>query len=78
MNDVGERVKMIVAEHLNVEPGRVTEAANFLDDLGADSLDTIELAMAFEDEFGCHIPDEAAVTILTVGDAIKFLETHAK
>jgi acyl carrier protein len=74
MSDVGERVKMIVAEHLNVEPGRVTEAANFLDDLGADSLDTIELATMFEDEFGC----DAAITIVTVGDAIKFLETHAK
>ncbi len=78
MSDVGERVKVIIAEHLNVEPGRVTETANFLDDLGADSLDTIELATMFEDEFGYHIPDEAAVTIVTVGDAIKFLETHAK
>ena len=78
MSDVGERVKMIVAAHLNVEPGRVTEAANFLDDLGADSLDTIELATMFEDEFGYYIPDDAAITIVTVGDAIRFLETHAK
>ena len=56
----------------------VTESASFIDDLGADSLDTVELVMAFEEEFGCEIPDDAAETILTVGDAVKFLEKNAK
>jgi len=65
-------------EHLGVEPDKVTENASFIDDLGADSLDTVELVMAFEEEFGCEIPDDAAETILTVGDAIKFLEKNAK
>ena len=72
MSDIGERVKKIVVEHLGVEPDKVTENASFIDDLGADSLDTVELVMAFEEEFGCEIPDDAAETILTVGDAIKF------
>ena len=74
MSDVAERVKKIVVEHLGVEPGQVVEKANFIDDLGADSLDTVELVMAFEEEFGVEIPDDAAETILTVGDAVKFLE----
>jgi acyl carrier protein len=78
MSDIGERVKKIVVEHLGVEPDKVTEGASFIDDLGADSLDTVELVMAFEEEFGCEIPDDAAETILTVGDAIKFLEKNAK
>jgi acyl carrier protein len=78
MSDVGERVKKIVVEHLGVEADKVTENASFIDDLGADSLDTVELVMAFEEEFGCEIPDDAAETILTVGDAIKFLEKNAK
>ena len=78
MSDIGERVKKIVVEHLGVEPDKVTENASFIDDLGADSLDTVELVMAFEEEFGCEIPDDAAETILTVGDAIKFLEKNAK
>jgi acyl carrier protein len=56
----------------------VTDNASFIDDLGADSLDTVELVMAFEEEFGCEIPDDAAETILTVGDAVKFLEQHAR
>ena len=77
MSDIGERVKKIVVEHLGVEPDKVTENASFIDDLGADSLDTVELVMAFEEEFGCEIPDDAE-TILTVGDAIKFLEKNAK
>src|SRR6266480_3655742 len=68
MSDIGERVKKIVVEHLGVEPEKVTENASFIDDLGADSLDTVELVMAFEEEFGCEIPDDAAETILTVGD----------
>jgi acyl carrier protein len=78
MSDIAERVKKIVVEHLGVEPDKVTEAASFIDDLGADSLDTVELVMAFEEEFGCEIPDDAAETILTVGDAVKFLEKNAK
>jgi acyl carrier protein len=78
MSDISERVKKIVVEHLGVEPDKVTEQASFIDDLGADSLDTVELVMAFEEEFGCEIPDDAAETILTVGDAVKFLEKNAK
>jgi acyl carrier protein len=78
MSDIGDRVKKIVVEHLGVEADKVTEAASFIDDLGADSLDTVELVMAFEEEFGCEIPDDAAETILTVGDAVKFLEKNAK
>jgi len=78
MSDIGERVKTIVIEHLDLNPDKVVEGANFIDDLGADSLDTVELAMAFEDEFGCEIPDDAVETILTVGDAVKFFEKNAK
>ena len=70
MTDTADRVKKIVAEHLGVEETKVTDNANFIDDLGADSLDTVELVMAFEEEFGCEIPDEAAEKILTVKDAI--------
>jgi acyl carrier protein len=65
MSEIGERVKKIVVEHLGVEPDKVVDAASFIDDLGADSLDTVELVMAFEEEFGCEIPDDAAETILT-------------
>ena len=78
MSDIGERVKKIVVEHLGVEPDKVTENASFIDDLGADSLDTIELAMSFEDEFGCEIPEEVADSMFTAGDVIKFLETTAR
>jgi acyl carrier protein len=77
MSDIPERVKKIVVEHLGVDPEKVTDKASFIDDLGADSLDTVELVMAFEEEFGCEIPDDAAETILTVGDAVKFLEKNA-
>ncbi|RVU18823.1 acyl carrier protein [Methylobacterium oryzihabitans] len=77
MSDIAERVKKIVVEHLGVEPEKVTEGANFIDDLGADSLDTVELVMAFEEEFNVEIPDDAAETIQTVGDAIKFLEKNS-
>ena len=76
MSDTAERVKKIVVEHLNVEADKVVEAASFIEDLGADSLDTVELVMAFEEEFGVEIPDDAAETILTVGDAIGFLEKN--
>ena len=74
MSDVADRVKKIVVEHLNVEAEKVTENASFIDDLGADSLDTVELVMAFEEEFGVEIPDDAAESIVTVGDAVKFIE----
>ncbi|HZP20540.1 MAG TPA: acyl carrier protein [Bauldia sp.] len=77
MADIAERVKKIVIEHLGVDADKVVEGASFIDDLGADSLDTVELVMAFEEEFGVEIPDDAAETILTVGDAINFLEKNA-
>ena len=71
---VETRVRKIVVEHLGVDEAKVTKEASFIDDLGADSLDTVELVMAFEEEFGVEIPDDAAETILTVGDAVRFLE----
>ncbi len=77
MSDTADRVKKIVVEHLGVEDAKVTDGANFIDDLGADSLDTVELVMAFEEEFGCEIPDDAAEKILTVKDAISFIEENA-
>jgi acyl carrier protein len=76
-NDIAERVKKIVVEHLGVDDGKVTEAASFIDDLGADSLDTVELVMAFEEEFGCEVPDDAAEKIVTVKDAIDFIQAHS-
>jgi len=76
MSDVADRVKKIVLEHLGVEESKVVESASFIDDLGADSLDTVELVMAFEEEFGCEIPDEDAEKILTIKDAIDFINTH--
>ena len=75
--DVGDKVKKMVADHLGVDETKVTEEANFIDDLGADSLDTVELVMAFEEEFGSEISDSEAEKILTVGDAIKFIETKS-
>ena len=77
MSEIADKVKKIVVEHLGVEADKVVDGANFIEDLGADSLDTVELVMAFEEEFGVEIPDDAAETILTVGDAIKFLEKNA-
>jgi len=74
MSDTAARVKKIVVEHLGVEEAKVTDAASFIDDLGADSLDTVELVMAFEEEFGIEIPDDAAETIQTFGDAVKFID----
>ncbi|MCH7711809.1 MAG: acyl carrier protein [Proteobacteria bacterium] len=76
MNDAAERVKKIVVEHLGVDDAKVTDNASFIDDLGADSLDTVELVMAFEEEFGLEIPDEAAENILTVKDAVSYIEEH--
>ena len=75
--DVGPTVKKIVADHLGVDEQKVTDEASFIDDLGADSLDTVELVMAFEEEFGSEISDSEAEKILTVGDAIKFIESHS-
>ena len=76
MSDVSERVKKIVVEHLGVEEAKVTENASFIDDLCADSLDTVELVMAFEEEFSCEIPDDAAEKIQTVKDAITFIDAN--
>jgi acyl carrier protein len=78
MSDVAERVKKIVVEHLGVEADKVSEDASFIDDLGADSLDTVELVMAFEEEFGVEIPDDAAEKILTVRNAIEFIVENQK
>jgi len=77
MNDVTERVKKIIVEHLGVEESKVVENASFIDDLGADSLDTVELVMAFEEEFGIEIPDEAAEKISSVKDAVDYIKNAA-
>ena len=76
MSDTAERVKKIVVEHLGVEADKVSEASSFIDDLGADSLDIVELVMAFEEEFNVEIPDDAAEKIATVKDAIDFLRAQ--
>ena len=76
--DISNKVKKMVADHLGVDESKVTEEANFIDDLGADSLDTVELVMSFEEEFGSEISDSEAEKILTVGDAIKFIESKSK
>jgi len=76
MSDIAERVRKLVAEHLGVDEAKVVPEAKFVDDLGADSLDTVELVMAFEEEFGIEIPDDAAEKIETVGDAIRYIEEH--
>ncbi|NQV81928.1 MAG: acyl carrier protein [Alphaproteobacteria bacterium] len=77
MSDIADRVKKIIVEHLGVDEEKVTDSASFIDDLGADSLDTVELVMAFEEEFGCEIPDDAAEKIVTVKDAVAFLQSTA-
>ena len=76
MSDTADRVAKIVVEHLGVEADKVTQDASFIDDLGADSLDIVELVMAFEEEFGVEIPDDAAEKITTVGDATSYIEEH--
>ena len=76
MSDTLGKVQEIVVEHLGVENDKVTEAASFIDYLGADSLDTVELVMAFEEEFGIEIPDDAAESIQTVGDAVNFINSN--
>lgn len=73
MSDIAESVKKIVIEHLGVDAAKVTDNASFIDDLGADSLDTVELVMAFEEEFSVEIPDDAAEKIVTVKDAVDFI-----
>ena len=75
MSDIAERLKKIVVEHLGADPDKVTENASFIDDLGADSLDNVELVMAFEEEFGVEIPDDAAEKIATVKDAIDYIDS---
>ena len=75
--DIPGKVKKIVSEHLGVDETKVSEESNFIDDLGADSLDTVELVMAFEEEFGSEISDSEAEKIITVGDAIKFIESKS-
>ena len=77
MSEVKEKVKKIVADHLGIDQEKVTDESSFIDDLGADSLDTVELVMAFEEEFGSEISDSEAEKILTVGDAIKFIESKS-
>ena len=77
MSDIEERVKKIVVEHLGVDESKITSDSKFIDDLGADSLDTVELVMAFEEEFGCEIPDDAAEKIVSFKDAVSFLSANS-
>ena len=78
MSDASQRVKDIIIEQLGVNPDEVTEEASFIDDLGADSLDTVELVMALEEAFEIEVPDEDAEKLTTVGAAIKYIEENAK
>ena len=75
--EISAKVKKIVADHLGIDEVKVTEESSFIDDLGADSLDTVELVMAFEEEFGCEIPDDAAEKIVTLKDAVTFLTANS-
>ena len=77
MSDVGQKVRSIIAEQLGVKVEEVTDPASFVDDLGADSLDTVELVMALEEEFGIEIPDEEAEKMTNVGEAIRYVEQKA-
>lgn len=77
MSTVFDRVKKIVVDNLGVEESKVTESSNFIEDLGADSLDQVELVMAFEEEFGIEIPDEAAEKITTVGKAVDYITQNS-
>ena len=76
-DDISSKVRKIVADHLGIDEAKVLEESSFIDDLGADSLDTVELVMAFEEEFSVEIPDDAAEKITTVKDAIKFIEDQS-
>lgn len=78
MSDIEIRVKKIVAEHLDVEEDAIASNASFIDDLGADSLDQVELVMAFEEEFGIEIPDEIAEKIVRVEDAVRYIEEQSQ
>jgi acyl carrier protein len=78
MSSIEQQVKAIVAEQLGVKEEEVTNDASFVDDLGADSLDTVELVMAFEEEFGIEIPDEDAEKITRVREAVEYIESHSK
>ena len=78
MSEIADKVKKIVVEHLGVEESKVTPEASFIDDLGADSLDTVELVMALEEEFECEIPDEEAEKITTVQQAVDYIKAHVK
>ena len=75
--DVSSKVKKIVADHLGIDEAKVNDDSSFIDDLGADSLDTVELVMAFEEEFGCEIPDDAAEKIVTLKDAVTYLSANS-
>ena len=75
-DDISSKVKKIVADHLGIDEAKVNEESSFIDDLGADSLDTVELVMAFEEEFSCEIPDDIAEKIVTVKDAISYIEEN--
>ena len=77
MSDIEDRVKKIVVEHLGVEESKIQSDSKCIDDLGADSLDTVELVMAFEEEFGCEIPDDAAEKIVTLKDAVSYLSANS-
>ena len=77
MSEIQDDVKKIVVDHLGIDESKVVPEAKFIDDLGADSLDTVELVMAFEEEFGSEISDTEAEKILTVGDAVKFIESKS-
>jgi len=78
MTEVLNKVSKIIVDHLGVEASKITETANFIDDLGADSLDQVELVMAFEEEFGVEIPDDAAEKITTVGKAVEYISQNVK
>ena len=78
MSDVAERVKKIVVEHLGVDADKVKAEASFIDDLGADSLDTVELVMAFEEEFSIDVPDDEAEKLQSVGDVMRYIEENAE
>jgi acyl carrier protein len=75
MSDIESKVRNIVAEHLDIDESKISANASFIDDLGADSLDQVELVMAFEEEFGCEIPDEDAEKIVTLEDAVAFIKS---
>jgi acyl carrier protein len=78
MSEVFDKVKSIIAERLSIDESKINETSSFIEDLGADSLDTVELIMQLEEAFSIQIPDEDAEKISTVGDAVKYIETHAK